>query len=185
MLSKAELERAAALTEAAGCWLVMDNTYDHFTYDGAEHACVGGRNVINIFSFSKAYGMMGWRVGYICYPDASMHATLGSQLLKVQVCIYMYTLVLLHTCIAVPHVDTCSPGLYSALCQCMAQFARMGAGFDAHLLNVLKQQDKGGACKPYESITMVCCAGHDSYLPHAAVAAGCRGGLERRERLGD
>ena len=86
VLSKAEIERAAALTEATGCWLVMDNTYEHFTYDGVEHACVSGRNVINIFSFSKAYGMMGWRVGYICYPDASMHANLGSELLKVQVC---------------------------------------------------------------------------------------------------
>lgn len=86
VLTKTELERAAALTEAAGCWLVMDNTYEHFTYGGVEHACVSGRNVINIFSFSKAYGMMGWRVGYICYPDASVHATLGSELLKVQVC---------------------------------------------------------------------------------------------------
>jgi aromatic aminotransferase len=72
------------MTEAAGCWLVMDNTYEHFTYDGVEHTCVEGRNVINIFSFSKAYGMMGWRVGYICYPDTSVHASLGSQMLKVQ-----------------------------------------------------------------------------------------------------
>jgi hypothetical protein len=82
------LDRAAAMTEAAGSWLVVDNTYEHFTYDGAEHACVEGRNVINIFSFSKAYGMMGWRVGYICYPRSSVHATLGSQMLKVQVRLY-------------------------------------------------------------------------------------------------
>ena len=41
---------------------VLDNTYEHFVYDNRNHFCVGGRQVINIFSFSKAYGMMGWRM---------------------------------------------------------------------------------------------------------------------------
>lgn len=35
--------------------------------------------MINVFSFSKAYGMMGWRVGYLAYPQA-----LGAELLKTQ-----------------------------------------------------------------------------------------------------
>jgi katanin p60 ATPase-containing subunit A1 len=26
---------------------------------------VEGNHIVNIFSFSKAYGMMGWRVGYV------------------------------------------------------------------------------------------------------------------------
>ena len=30
---------------------------------------VGGANVLNVFSFSKAYGLMGWRVGYIAYHE--------------------------------------------------------------------------------------------------------------------
>lgn len=46
---------------------VLDNTYEHFVYGGRKHSCVGGANVINIFSFSKAYGMMGWRMGYLAY----------------------------------------------------------------------------------------------------------------------
>mgnify|MGYP002048938738 CR=1 FL=1 len=25
-------------------------------------------HVLNVFSFSKAFGMMGWRVGYVAYP---------------------------------------------------------------------------------------------------------------------
>lgn len=34
-------------------------------YKGIKHSCVEGNHVINLFSFSKAYGMMGWRVGYV------------------------------------------------------------------------------------------------------------------------
>lgn len=53
LMSKAELERAQQLCEAVGVWLVVDNTYEDFTYDGREHSCVSGPNVINIFSMSK------------------------------------------------------------------------------------------------------------------------------------
>lgn len=83
-MTREELQRAADITASAGAWLVIDNTYEHFTYDGAEHCCVGGRHVVNIFSFSKAYGMMGWRVGYIAYPAPAVHPTLGDEMLKVQ-----------------------------------------------------------------------------------------------------
>lgn len=34
-------------------------------YDGRKHTCVEGNHIVNVFSFSKAYGMMGWRVGYV------------------------------------------------------------------------------------------------------------------------
>ena len=37
----------------------------YFMYDGLKHTCVEGDHIVNIFSFSKAYGMMGWRVGYV------------------------------------------------------------------------------------------------------------------------
>lgn len=36
-------------------------------FDGRKHTCVEGNHVVNIFSFSKAYGMMGWRVGYVSH----------------------------------------------------------------------------------------------------------------------
>ena len=29
----------------------------------APHCCVSGDHVVNVFSFSKAFGMMGWRIG--------------------------------------------------------------------------------------------------------------------------
>ena len=53
LLGRRELERASQLCAAAGAWLVVDNTYEHFTYDGAQHVCVSGPHVINVFSFSK------------------------------------------------------------------------------------------------------------------------------------
>lgn len=42
------------------------------------HACVEGGHIVNTFSFSKAFGMMGWRIGYLAYPPA-----IKSSLLKV------------------------------------------------------------------------------------------------------
>lgn len=53
LLDRAELERASQLCSDAGAWLVVDNTYEHFVYDGGVHACVSGPHVINMFSFSK------------------------------------------------------------------------------------------------------------------------------------
>ena len=39
-------------------------------YGGPAHELVVGDGVVNVFSFSKAYGMMGWRVGYLLAPSA-------------------------------------------------------------------------------------------------------------------
>ena len=52
-MTKQELDRANQLCQQAGVWLVVDNTYENFTYDGREHSCVSGPHVINIFSMSK------------------------------------------------------------------------------------------------------------------------------------
>ncbi len=53
LMSKTELQRARKLCEQAGAWLIVDNTYEHFTYDGRQHTCVSGPHVVNIFSMSK------------------------------------------------------------------------------------------------------------------------------------
>jgi aspartate/methionine/tyrosine aminotransferase len=56
LLPKEELEAAAAMCAAAGTWLILDNTYEDFLYEGRSHHTVSGSNVISVFSFSKAYG---------------------------------------------------------------------------------------------------------------------------------
>ncbi|KAM5578920.1 aromatic aminotransferase ISS1 [Rosa sericea] len=76
------LKRISDICREAGSWLVVDNTYEYFMYDDLKHSCVEGNHIVNIFSFSKAYGMMGWRVGYIAYPSEA--EDFGTQLLKVQ-----------------------------------------------------------------------------------------------------
>eukprot|EP00873_Tetraselmis_striata_P044831 jgi/Tetstr1/465095/TSEL_009823.t1 len=81
LMSREEVQRAADICERAGVWLVVDNTYEHFVYDRLQHACVGGPHVINVFSFSKAYGMMGWRMGYLAYPA---EGDVGAEMDKVQ-----------------------------------------------------------------------------------------------------
>ena len=69
MIPRATIEAFSALCERYGVWLVLDNTYEHFSYEGeAAHACLEAAHVVNVFSFSKAFGMMGWRVGYVAYP---------------------------------------------------------------------------------------------------------------------
>ena len=54
-------------------WLVVDQTYYEFLYDNAVHhfpcrKILKYDNIIHIFSMSKAFGMPGWRVGYIAFP---------------------------------------------------------------------------------------------------------------------
>lgn len=82
MIPKKKLEHISALCAKHGAVLAMDNTYEYFSYEHEghlPHLCVSGPHVVNIFSFSKAYGMMGWRMGYLAYPT-SLH----DELMKVQ-----------------------------------------------------------------------------------------------------
>ncbi|KAL0866018.1 hypothetical protein Bca101_045136 [Brassica carinata] len=76
------LKRISDICKDAGCWLIVDNTYEYFVYDGLKHCCVEGDHIVNIFSFSKSYGMMGWRLGYIAYSERL--DGFAAELLKIQ-----------------------------------------------------------------------------------------------------
>lgn len=57
-----------------GLYHISDETYEYFTYNGARHYSPGAdpaaaRHTLSLFSFSKAYGMAGWRVGCLVYPE--------------------------------------------------------------------------------------------------------------------
>jgi aspartate/methionine/tyrosine aminotransferase len=70
-------EGARIVGEAAARDIVVisDETYMHFVYEGTHWsaASVAGwrRNVVVIGTFSKSFGMMGWRVGFVL-ADAAM-----------------------------------------------------------------------------------------------------------------
>jgi N-succinyldiaminopimelate aminotransferase len=63
----------AALAELArrlDLWIVSDEVYEDITY-GADHCSIGTfapERTVTAFSFSKAYGMAGYRVGYVVGP---------------------------------------------------------------------------------------------------------------------
>ena len=71
------------LTEL-GIYVISDDAYEVFCYDGARHTSVAGLadsvdNIISLGSLSKTFGMTGWRVGYM-----AASAELCRQALKVQ-----------------------------------------------------------------------------------------------------
>eukprot|EP00597_Dinobryon_sp_UTEXLB2267_P017064 CAMPEP_0201103732 /NCGR_PEP_ID=MMETSP0812-20130820/32007_1 /ASSEMBLY_ACC=CAM_ASM_000668 /TAXON_ID=98059 /ORGANISM="Dinobryon sp., Strain UTEXLB2267" /LENGTH=387 /DNA_ID=CAMNT_0047362303 /DNA_START=86 /DNA_END=1249 /DNA_ORIENTATION=- len=69
VFSASDVARIVSLCRAADCWLVADQTYYEFLFDGAQHTFPEGYDkIVHIFSFSKAFGMPGWRVGYAIYP---------------------------------------------------------------------------------------------------------------------
>ena len=53
-----------------GIYVISDEAYETFCFDGAEHFSPGSvadtaERVITLGSFSKTFGMTGWRVGYL------------------------------------------------------------------------------------------------------------------------
>jgi aminotransferase len=64
-----ELARIVREISNRGLLLVSDETYLHFVYDGkhASAASVEGwrRNVVVVGTFSKSFGMTGWRAGHL------------------------------------------------------------------------------------------------------------------------
>ena len=60
---------------ARGIVVFSDETYMHFVYEGAHWSAASvpdwRQNVVVIGTFSKSFGMMGWRVGYVL-ADASV-----------------------------------------------------------------------------------------------------------------
>ncbi len=71
--TEAALRQINALCHQHGLYHICDEAYEYFTYDDAHHfspGSIGGSaaHTISLFSFSKAYGMASWRVGYAVVP---------------------------------------------------------------------------------------------------------------------
>jgi aspartate/methionine/tyrosine aminotransferase len=71
------IDNISRVCQERDVWLVSDETYEYFVYGSMNHYTPRGDHILNVFSFSKAFGMSGWRVGYIVYPksrhDLEMH----------------------------------------------------------------------------------------------------------------
>ena len=66
--------------------LAVDCTYEDFAAPGSVSSLLGGSGVVEIRSFSKAFGMMGWRLGYLAWTDAALDAELSKVQDTVHIC---------------------------------------------------------------------------------------------------
>ena len=70
IFTRPELEQVAALCIERDLFLLTDEIYEYFVYEGAEHICPATlpgmrERTIVISGFSKTYSITGWRVGYM------------------------------------------------------------------------------------------------------------------------
>ena len=80
LYSKEEMEQLAALVKKHDLFLIADEVYREFTYDGDEHYSVMNipgieQNAIMIDSVSKRYSMCGARIGCIVSKNKELMAT--------------------------------------------------------------------------------------------------------------
>jgi aspartate/methionine/tyrosine aminotransferase len=71
---EATLRALDALCRERGIYHICDEPYEYFTYGGARHFSAGSipgseAHTFSLYSFSKAYGFAGWRIGYMAYPE--------------------------------------------------------------------------------------------------------------------
>jgi aspartate aminotransferase len=73
VIPKDEYERIFGVCEKRGIWVLADECYSHFIYDGGKPFSIAGRegskpHVIVAGSLSKTFAMTGWRAGFALAP---------------------------------------------------------------------------------------------------------------------
>lgn len=76
VFSKAEAEEVAAFARKRDLVVIADEAYEDLVYDG-EHFSIASlpgmaERTISTYTFSKSYGMTGWRVGYVTAQEPFM-----------------------------------------------------------------------------------------------------------------
>jgi aspartate/methionine/tyrosine aminotransferase len=84
IFSERSLQEVNRLCGERGLYHISDEAYEYFTYGSARHVSPGSlpgadAHTISLYSLSKTYGMAGWRIGYLAYPER-----LASAMAKVQ-----------------------------------------------------------------------------------------------------
>ena len=80
IIEKEQLKKIARLLIERGVYMITDEVYEHFIYDGRYHfsvASLGEKEKemsITVNSLSKTYAMTGWRVGYAAGPKEIIKA---------------------------------------------------------------------------------------------------------------
>ncbi len=74
VLTRADLERIAALADKHGLWILSDEAYEDVLFDGAQHVSPASLpgvydRTIPFFTMSKTYAITGLRLGYVAVRD--------------------------------------------------------------------------------------------------------------------
>ena len=87
MFTADELRRLVALTEAAGCYLLVDETYRDLSFEGPLPLAASlGRHVISVSSLSKAYGIPGIRIGWLITHDPKLQEAFLAAKEQISIC---------------------------------------------------------------------------------------------------
>jgi aminotransferase len=76
ILTEETLWATAQIAKEHGLLIILDDPYSNFTYENSDRffnlATVSeySSNIAYLFTFSKAYAMSGWRVGYMVVPES-------------------------------------------------------------------------------------------------------------------
>jgi aspartate aminotransferase len=73
VFDRAELNKIIAIAKDRGIWVITDECYDRFLYDGEPYSLATPAlkdTVIVAGSLSKTYAMTGWRIGFVLGPAA-------------------------------------------------------------------------------------------------------------------
>jgi aspartate aminotransferase len=79
VIPREEFERIFDVCQRRGIWVMTDECYSHFIYDGGKPYSIAGRegakpNVIVAGSLSKTFAMTGWRAGFALAPKSVIEA---------------------------------------------------------------------------------------------------------------
>ena len=74
IFDRVEMERIVAIAKDRGIWVMTDECYHRFLYEGEPHslaAMPGVKDTVLVAgSLSKTYAMTGWRIGFVLAPAA-------------------------------------------------------------------------------------------------------------------
>jgi aspartate/methionine/tyrosine aminotransferase len=76
VLTRANLERLAAIARERGLWVISDEAYEDVVFDG-EHISIASlpdmyERTFPLYTFSKSYAMTGLRLGYVAIKDSTI-----------------------------------------------------------------------------------------------------------------
>lgn len=75
ILTDDDLDALERIVADTGIMLLGDEVYEHIVFDGNKHLSLSTRpslaaNAVVISSFGKTYNVTGWKIGYMCAPEA-------------------------------------------------------------------------------------------------------------------